>query len=739
MSEGKFSQPRPHRDEERQIEESFRLLTEEPRRRRKKVYNVEEDIQKTVQEISAQEVSLPEDNGLPFEKSAKLDQTVLAAPGQTVPPRRNTAAVPRQNPVPAPPVKPEQYDLLSEDMDSYFEQQAQAPAEPVIEEEPDFIDKLMNLADFFKKHQTPVILGLCGAALLLIVVFISMFFTGSADPYENVIFPNVLIADVNIGGMTRKEAISALEKATAGTYSREDMVIDLSGTEIRLSPADTKASLDAKAAVEAAFEYGRTGTQAQREQAYQQALEEEHVIAALPYLRLDLKYIQNTLQAYAEDTGSTLTQTSYGLEGPEPELSADKFSENAPTQTLIIVMGTPGIGFDVNDVYEKVLDAYSLHNFTVHVENVHSVSEPEELDLDAVYEEFYIEPVNASVNMQNFKTEAGSYGYDFDLKEAQKLVDAAQPGEVLRIPMRYIAPDILDNDSFFRDILGEHQTRSTGNSSRNSNLLLACEAIHDTVLNPGETLSFSNAISKVRGFKTAPEDTGREETEQGGVTQVASTLYYAALMSDLNISSRSNHSYLPSYIDYGLDATADLKISNSTGYPIRIEAEYTGGYVKIKILGTEERDYYIMLESSIANTTQPKTVYEEYSFDNDEGYEDGDVIEEGTTGYLVKSYTVKYNRQTGKELSRDFITNSQYKATDRIVARVEQPVETEPPTVPPTTIPPATTVPTEPPETTEAPQPSTEPPEMTESTESPATEQDPASENFLQELEDDEE
>ena len=69
MSEGKFSQPRPYRDEERQIEESFRLLTEEKNRHRKKTYNVEEDIQKTVQEISAQEVSLPEETVLPFERS----------------------------------------------------------------------------------------------------------------------------------------------------------------------------------------------------------------------------------------------------------------------------------------------------------------------------------------------------------------------------------------------------------------------------------------------------------------------------------------------------------------------------------------------------------------------------------------------------------------------------------------------------------------------------------------------
>ena len=80
MSEGKFSQPRPHRDEERQIEESFRQLTEDKKRRKKAAYNVEEDIQNTVREISAQEVSLPENNMRPFERSAKLDQTVQVNP-----------------------------------------------------------------------------------------------------------------------------------------------------------------------------------------------------------------------------------------------------------------------------------------------------------------------------------------------------------------------------------------------------------------------------------------------------------------------------------------------------------------------------------------------------------------------------------------------------------------------------------------------------------------------------------
>lgn len=740
MSEGKFSQARPHREEERQIEESFRQLTEANSRRRKKTYTLEAETAQPLQEIAAEEIPLSEVEGLPQKKQASPESTTLPkteqVPVRTAEPAAKTVR----------PAKKPQYDLLPEDVDSYFEGDRPLPEEPQPEEEPDFIDKLLQFVDFFRQHQTPMILGLCGAAVLLIALFISMFFTGgSSDPYDGVILPNVLIADVNVGGMTKQEAVSAVKNATANTYTKQDMVINLSGTELRLSPKDTKAELDVKAAVEAAYQYGRTGSKTQREQIYENALAEDHVIAVLPYLELDLQYIRGQLSSYAEGTGSTLTQTTYGLEGKDPQLSADTFNPNAPTQTLVITMGTPGIGFDVNDVYEKVLDAYSLHRFLVEVENVQSVSEPEPIDLEAIYKEFYIEPVNASVNLQNFETVPGSYGYEFDLDEAKKLVEKAQYGEVLRIPMEYIEPDVLDNKSFYLDTLGEYQTRGTGNEDRNRNLQLACDAIHNTLLNPGESLSFSDLLRKVNGFRRAPEDTGKEDMDRGGVSQVASTLYYAALVSDLNVTGRTSHSYIPSFTEYGLDATADLKIQNTTGYPIRIEAAYSGGYVKVTILGTEERSYYVMLQSSISNSTAPKTVYEDFPYDNAEGYEDGDVIQEGSNGYLVKSYKVRYDRRTGQELTRDFITNTQYNAVDQIIARVEKPVETtppteapteaptEPPTEAPTTaptevpiVPPAevptqpTVAPTQPPETTAATGPAAQ-----ESPDSPATELPP--------------
>ena len=143
-----------------------------------------------------------------------------------------------------------------------------------------------------------------------------------------------------------------------------------------------------------------------------------------------------------------------------------------------------------------------------------------------------------------------------------------------------------------------------------------------------------------------------------------------------------------------------------------IDAEVSGGYVRIKILGTEERSHYVMLDYDITKTSEPKTEKKEFEFKNAEGYKDGEVIQEGITGYTVKTYKVKYDSATNEKLSRDYVATTEYKTVDKIIAKVlpeETTVPTEAPTtVPPTTTAPPTTVPsTESPAETQAP---TEPP-----------------------------
>ena len=550
---------------------------------------------------------------------------------------------------------------------------------------PLFVEKLLA---FVGKNRKPVLIGSCVALLAVLIGVIAIFLLGTAsDPYEGRILNNVIIGNVNVGGMTRSEAEKAVRSATDDTYTKQDMVIQLPDTTIRLSPADTGAKLDVKSAVKAAYSYGRTGSKAQQQEDYQNSFTGNHTVGLLPYLGLNTDYIRNVLAEYAEEAGNTFRETTYTVEGEQPPLETDKFDENAPGQTLVITLGTPGIGLNMNEIYNRVLDAYSFNLFLIAGEGVSDELLPMELDLDAIYEELYIAPVNASMDSLTFEPIPGVYGYGFDLEATRALLKAAQYGDILEIPMEYIEPEITEGNLLFRDVLGECKTPHSREPRRTANLQLACKMLNEVVLNPGETLSYNDTVGErtaERGFQPAPAYSGTKLVDSigGGVCQVSSTLYYCALLSDMEIVDRVNHGFPSSYIDYGMDATVnwggpDFKFRNNTNYPIKIEAWEEDGYVHMRILGTDEKDYYVKMEYEVVGANMPNTEYEDYPADS--GFYDGQIISGGANGPIVKTYRCKYSKETGELISRDFETRSSYMSSPIIIARVPNA-----PTTPPT-------------------------------------------------------
>ena len=716
MSQGKFSNPRPHREEEREIEKAYRDLT---RKQSHKTYEhkvTAEDMARAAQPLPTDEdvpdISIP--NSVPAEEAfptedafPELFASPEAAPSAEAEDRQIEETF-RQ--VTGQPVKHKakvgsSFDYIPEQPE--FSPEGEKPAGKS-GDKPQWMNEIV---EFYNQNSKLVLAALCAVSVMVIVFVVLLFVRSAKDPYGEKILSNVYIGDVHVGGMTKSEAVSALKDAIGSVYTTEDMVIDLSGTQLKITPKDSGASFDCSGAVEEAYAYGRTGTQNERDAAYKASKTEPHNIAILPYLNLKTDNIRKFLVDKAGNSGSTLVQTTYGLEGTEPELSADKFNKNAPTQTLVITLGKPGVGFDPDTVYNQVLDAYSQRVFLVTVKDVQELKDPDPIDLEKIYKEYYVEPVNASVDPKTGKTTPGSYGYGFDKEAAQKLLDAAQFGQEVRIPMEYIEPDIADASGFFGDTLGEYQTRATGSDNRLSNLRIACEAINGRVLNPGEGLNFRDSVGNLstsRGFKSASEDMGLEETVGGGVSQVSSTLYCAALLSDLTISSRSNLEQLPSFVKEGFDAAINLTIKNSLSYPVRISAQLSGGYVRVSIVGTEQRDYYRMLGSEITKTIKPETEFRQYPYDNPEGIRHDDTIQEGREGYQVKSYSVRYDRTTDQKITSDYIATSNYNPVNYIYAVVETP-ETSAPTQPsePST-------PTAPPESSS--EPSTPSSEETEAT-----------------------
>src|SRR2546426_437348 len=138
-------------------------------------------------------------------------------------------------------------------------------------------------------------------------------------------------------------------------------------------------------------------------------------------------------------------------------------------------------------------------------------------------------------------------------------------------------------DIEFPIVLGTYSTPLIGSlPARPDNTRLAARSLDSTVLEPAQVLSFNRRIGQrsiERGFQPAPvilHET-RDVQVGGGVCQLASTLFDAALIAGLRTTERHRHSYPVDYIPLAQDATIvwgakDLKILNCLDQRVRVLA-----------------------------------------------------------------------------------------------------------------------------------------------------------------------
>ena len=527
-----------------------------------------------------------------------------------------------------------------------------------------------------KKKKSGGLIGLiCILAVILAgcVLAIPMLMEHEQYPTEAtgpvLIAPGTTVLGVNVGGMTRSEAAEAL----AAVY-RSDMTLTLYGEEYTISSVDAVESFDAD---------GAAGV----------LLDDPRLFDIQDWLVLDTENIRQIADAYAVLLQRETVETGIQVMGEMPTLEP---TETEPEcQTLTITKGKPSTSVDNEVLYEAILRGYN--SGVLYVEASVAVGTVEEPDLAEVYDQYYIAPVDAVMDMETFEVSGGTYGYEFDLEAAQAALETADYGETVEIPFYRTTPEISTESLrslLFRDVLSSSSTEHTGEYNRNVNLQLACEALNGIVLFPGEEFSYNEALGERttdKGYLPAGSYVvgATIETVGGGICQPSSTLYHCCLLADLEITLRDCHMYAVSYLPLGIDATInwgsfDYCFRNNTNYPIRIEAWMADGYVHIQLIGTDEKDYYVVMENYVDRVIPYETVYEEMYADNPEGYEDGDVITSGYTGYEVYTYRCKYDKETDELISREYEDWSEYWARDevivKIVAKPTEAPETEPTT-----------------------------------------------------------
>lgn len=130
--------------------------------------------------------------------------------------------------------------------------------------------------------------------------------------------------------------------------------------------------------------------------------------------------------------------------------------------------------------------------------------------------------------------------------------------------------------------------------NRVNNIRLASQKINGFVLKPGETFSFNKIVGKRdynKGYKKAKVLVNGESNEGvgGGICQLSSTIYNAALKSGMQIIERHTHSGEVGYIPRGQDAAVsygykDLKFKNLNNYPVKFIVSIKNGKVYVSTI-----------------------------------------------------------------------------------------------------------------------------------------------------------
>ena len=229
----------------------------------------------------------------------------------------------------------------------------------------------------------------------------------------------------------------------------------------------------------------------------------------------------------------------------------------------------------------------------------------------------------------------------------------------------------------FNDLLGKGESTFYGSSaSRIHNIKNGASKLHGLVINKGETFSLGEALGEI-GAKTGylPElviKNRRTVPEYGGgLCQVATTVFRAAIYSGLPVVERHNHAYRVGYYEppIGMDAAiyypqVDLKFKNDTSGPILIQAAVKGYKITFYFYGQSDGRKAVVSKPQAYNFTAPP----EPIYIDDDSLAEGKLIYEEKSHWGADAYFT-YKVYRGGKLIHQKKFYSHYKAWPAIIRR----------------------------------------------------------------------
>ena len=207
--------------------------------------------------------------------------------------------------------------------------------------------------------------------------------------------------------------------------------------------------------------------------------------------------------------------------------------------------------------------------------------------------------------------------------------------------------------------------------ARSENIRIAAAFIDDVIIQPYGEFSFNQTVGKrtqEAGFQNAKIIVNGEYVlgTGGGVCQVSTTLYNAALLSGLEITEFHAHSlqvaYVPPSRDAMVSSHSDLRLTNGYSHPVHLRAFVQNGSVKISFYGKNEGDRYEIISCSLEEVPPPPPIVKQGQTD--------EILRAERNGLKSEAYLQRYKRE--KLVSRKRLRTDVYRPIQGIVVKKNQ-------------------------------------------------------------------
>ena len=465
------------------------------------------------------------------------------------------------------------------------------------------------------------------------------------------IYRGVEVGDVALGGKTPAEARQIVEERATGPLQE----IEFSGPEQFTRTAEEMGvSFNIEATVNEAYAVGREGNTlerlGERARAFligvtvapdvnyrpEKARTEVEEIAS----QVNREPVDASVNVYGSEVEVVESREGYTLDSAATMESVDSAIEDMSGQVKLVgEVLEPGITTaEAQTAAEKARRAVSEQlvfkaegkSWTLSPADVGSALDITRRDgeigvslnrdrledrLANVYADLTVEPVEASFDFGANGAVIVMPGREGQKIQEDKFLGAIQDG-LFQDKREYEVPIVVDKPQYTTaeleaikptELQGSYRTnyRATTDQgqTRVKNLEIASDAVSGTFIAPGETFSMVDHVAGLDYFETHVIVNGAETTaDGGGLCQVTSTLYNAALYAGLEVTERTAHySQLP-YIRPGMDATVwygdlattaddlDMTFKNTTdGYVLLEEYVADDGYIYANVYGVPDK------------------------------------------------------------------------------------------------------------------------------------------------------